>query len=384
MILASNSIHEAINHSAALSSIIAAAPSISDTTTWQPSTSSLSAQQQQAWLLNTATTNEQVTPVTTIQQQQVTPSSSIYISSTTTTTDWTQQLLQLKQSPLTNDKVKRVIDSSTIALEKSGIVSLDIVRGAGSTYVLPECCTYAPAYKLRQLLKKGTDVKIVNLSSSNGGVSSAAARPKVWIVRSQDELIVNREIVKSGFGFVRKGTSSGGVGASKMMMMDSSVLSNFDYEGMMNDLTTLEETARSNGLGIFKTCNNDGNNNEDGNAITTSNFVAEFEPMEYTTEIQYGDDGGKSVLVSNSAKQQQSSSASSSSGSSIPPSNPGDVKGCSDFTYYEDALGYYERYYPYYGDVAKLDRDGDGVPCPGLPHTGNQDRYRMKVPNKAM
>lgn len=29
--------------------------------------------------------------------------------------------------------------------------------------------------------------------------------------------------------------------------------------------------------------------------------------------------------------------------------------------------------YPFYGDVAKLDRDGDGVPCPGLPHTSNQD-----------
>jgi hypothetical protein len=397
MILASNSVHEAIHniHSAAISSsssIIAAAPSISDTKRWQPSTSSSSAQQQAAWLLHTpAATNEVVTPTI---QQQVSPSSSIYISATTSstseTTDWTQQLLQLKQSQstITNDKVKRVIDSSTILLEKSGIVSLDIVRGAGSTYVLPECCTYAPSFKLRQLLKKGTNVKIVNLSSSSGGsASSSAARPKVWIVRSQDDLIVNREIVKSGFGFVRKGastTSSGGAASKMMMMMDSALLSNFDYEGMMNDLTTLEETARSKGLGIFKVCNNnDGNgnnNNEDGNAITTSNFVAEFEPMEYTTEIQYGDDGGKSVLVSNSAKQQQSSSSSSSSGSSVPPSNPGDVKGCSDFTYYEDALGYYERYYPYYGDVAKLDRDGDGVPCPGLPHTANQDRYRMKVP----
>ena len=56
--------------------------------------------------------------------------------------------------------------------------------------------------------------------------------------------------------------------------------------------------------------------------------------------------------------------------------NPGDVRGCSDFAYYEDALRWYEKYYSYYGDVAKLDRDMDGVPCPGLPH--DESRYRMK------
>ena len=276
------------------------------------------------------------------------------------------QIRKQSTTTVSADKVKRVIDSSTILLEKSGIVSLDVVRGAGSTYVLPECCTYAPAYKLKQLLKRGTPVKVINLSTAAGGgsgTSSSSARPKVWIVRSQDDLNINRELVRTGFGFVRKG----GAYNNKM---DSSLLSNFDYEGMMNEMTNLEDTARSKGIGIFKVC--DGTNDSDDDAVTTSNFIAEFEPMEYTTEIQYGDDGGKSVLVSNSDKQ--------ASSSSIPPTNPGDVRGCSDFTYYEDALGYYERFYPYYGDVAKLDRDGDGVPCPGLPHTSNQDKYRMKRP----
>ncbi len=212
-------------------------------------------------------------------------------------------------------------------------------------------------------------MKVINLSTAAGGNgNTSSARPKVWIVRSQDELNVNRELVRTGFGFVRKG------GASNYNKIDSAVLSNFDYEGMIKDMTNLEETARSKGMGIFKVCDvgtNGVNIGGNDDVVTTSNFVAEFEPMEYTTEIQYGDDGGKSVIVSNSDKQALSS---------IPPSNPGDVRGCSDFTYYEDALGYYERYYPYYGDVAKLDRDGDGVPCPGLPHTSNQDKYRMKRP----
>jgi hypothetical protein len=53
---------------------------------------------------------------------------------------------------------------------------------------------------------------------------------------------------------------------------------------------------------------------------------------------------------------------------------------CSDFRTYEEALSYYEKYYPYYGDVAKLDRDGDGVPCSGLPHDTNGERFRLKKP----
>jgi hypothetical protein len=99
---------------------------------------------------------------------------------------------------VTSDKVKRVIDSSTILLEKYGIVSLDVVRGAGSTYILPECCTYAPAYKLKQLLKRDTQIKVVNLVTTSAGnnassSSSTARRPRVWIIRSQDELNVDRE-----------------------------------------------------------------------------------------------------------------------------------------------------------------------------------------------
>lgn len=363
MILAS-SIHEAIIFAPPSSATVSVLPPSSIIAAAPPA--------QQAWLLNNPTNKvEPVKPTIQIMQP---PSSSIYIANT----EWTQQLLHLRKQSTTvsvsTDKVKRVIDSSTILLEKSGIVSLDVVRGAGSTYVLPECCTYAPAYKLKQLLKKDTLVKVINLSTAGNTSSTSSARPKVWIVRSQDDLNVNRELVRTGFGFVRKG---GGAYYSNNKMMDSSVLSNFDYEGMINEMTDLEKTARSKGMGIFKVCddgiNVDNNNGGNDDAVSTSNFIAEFEPMEYTTEIQYGDDGGKSVIVSNSDKQQGSFS-------SITPSNPGDVRGCSDFTYYEDALGYYERYYPYYGDVAKLDRDGDGVPCPGLPHTSNQDRYRMKRP----
>ena len=44
----------------------------------------------------------------------------------------------------------------------------------------------------------------------------------------------------------------------------------------------------------------------------------------------------------------------------------GDVKNCSDFATYAEAKSYYDTYFPRFGDVAKLDGDGDGVPCEGL------------------
>ena len=55
---------------------------------------------------------------------------------------------------------------------------------------------------------------------------------------------------------------------------------------------------------------------------------------------------------------------------------PTKYKSCAEFESYEDALAIFERA-P--ADVRKrLDRDGDGVPCPGLPHTTSREWYRFK------
>jgi endonuclease YncB( thermonuclease family) len=278
------------------------------------------------------------------------------------------QILQLlsRYKPQT-DTVKRVIDSSTIQLT-SGYVTLDTVRGAGTTFVMPECLDKAPAYKLKGLLMKGTAVKVYDLTQSS---DNNITPKRVWIVRSSDELIVNRELVKSGYAFVRKGARN----ASNNINIPQSAI---------QELNQLEMNARRDGLGIFKICDSPNSNTgsqqqqqqsgKNGDTSTSDFFIAEFEPLEYTTQTKWSDDGGTTVLVSSNKQSPQYSI-------SKPPNNPGDVKGCSDFDTYEDALGYYEQYYPYYGDVAKLDRRGNGVPCSGLPHTKNMERYRMKRPN---
>lgn len=50
-----------------------------------------------------------------------------------------------------------------------------------------------------------------------------------------------------------------------------------------------------------------------------------------------------------------------------PPANPGDRVNGPDFTTWRAAQNYYEKYFPYYGDIAKLDADHDGIACETLP-----------------
>lgn len=49
------------------------------------------------------------------------------------------------------------------------------------------------------------------------------------------------------------------------------------------------------------------------------------------------------------------------------PPNPGNSKNCKDFLNYAAAKTWFDTYYPYYGDVANLDADHDGIPCESLP-----------------
>ncbi|KAL3756912.1 hypothetical protein ACHAWU_005916 [Discostella pseudostelligera] len=348
--------------------------------------------------LATATTTPSSTSITTTTTiSPLNDASFPHLSTTTlstTTTTWRNDILHTPNYKL--DKIERIIDASTLRLQKSGIVTLQSVRGAGTTYKLPDCMTYSPSHKLKLLLPRGTVVRLVNLedvrfvdrsaglssSSSSSSISgskqslpsSTTTTTRVWIVRESDKLLINEELVRTGFAYVRGG-GSGSAGASNNV--------NSLPDNMMHDLIEIEQYARKRGLGIFQSCDDNTHVGDDevggggrGEALVMSNannnnFVAEFEPMEYTTEIQYGDDGGKSVL-------RRGDGTTTTTSSQLPPENPGDIKGCSDFRTYEDALRWYEAYLPYYGDVAKLDRDGDGVPCPGLPHTTLREQYRMK------
>ena len=160
--------------------------------------------------------------------------------------------------------------------------------------------------------------------------------------------VVNAELVREGFARpITRGRD-----ASEQLL-----------PGFFNDLMVLQKSAESNGKGMFKMCEQVERAADD-----------QFEPMDFTVETQYGADGGRQILRKREDLER------------VPPLNPTPTSRarklprCVDFPTYEDADRWYALYFPFYGDVAKLDRDGDGIPCSGLPHTTNQDRYRMKKP----
>ena len=47
------------------------------------------------------------------------------------------------------------------------------------------------------------------------------------------------------------------------------------------------------------------------------------------------------------------------------PAKPDD-RNCGDFADWSEAKQFFDTYYPYYGDVAHLDGDSDGIPCESL------------------
>jgi 5-methylcytosine-specific restriction endonuclease McrA len=53
------------------------------------------------------------------------------------------------------------------------------------------------------------------------------------------------------------------------------------------------------------------------------------------------------------------------SGASV--GNPGNSRNCGDFDSYAEAKEWFDTYFPDYGDVARLDSNGDGKPCESLP-----------------
>lgn len=49
------------------------------------------------------------------------------------------------------------------------------------------------------------------------------------------------------------------------------------------------------------------------------------------------------------------------------PPNPGNSKNCSDFATQAESQEWFDTYYPFYGDVAKLDTNNNGTACEFLP-----------------
>lgn len=280
---------------------------------------------------------------------------------------WTGPLRSLR---FDDDEVVRVMDANTVKLKRAGLVKFAAVQtpsGYKDDFRFPDCMNRSPAYLAKNLLPSGTKVKVRLMDEASLPKALIQLRDGNGRGASSGKL-VNFELVKEGFA--RPSISRRGA---------------FDeiLPGFLEDLALAQKEAQNLGLGMYKLCSPEfsgdvSNLNIGAAGWTLADLDDQFEPLDFTTEIHYGDDGG---LVKLRAKDD--------TGPKAPPRNPVSpdnplplsyIRKCADFNTYEDALRWYEKYYPFYGDVAKLDRDGDGVPCSGLPHTTNQGRYRMKKP----
>jgi endonuclease YncB( thermonuclease family) len=206
-----------------------------------------------------------------------------------------QSLAAFSTRDFQRDQVVRILDANTIKLQKNGIVSLAGVRmptpGKSSNFQFPDCLSYGPTYKLRQLIPKNTAVLVK--------VVTQQQKQQAVVIRSVDSVLVNQELVRAGFGRVQK-------------------VSNPDLKEILDLslLQSLQEEAKTKGLGIFQRCDE-----------VATVVEAQFEPLELTVETQWGDDGGKQVL-----RQKENYSKG-------PPKNPGDKKGKS-FIFFTCAVAF--------------------------------------------
>jgi hypothetical protein len=225
----------------------------------------------------------------------------------------------------------------------------------------PTCLSNTPSSKLRQLLPPRSRVQIYKINTSihssdkNQQTSTTTTKRKntpTVILQKQSTSTpttedsknmtprsVNAQLVQLGYAQVRNTQRNNNNNPDAVL------------ERLVPSLVALQQQAMQQQLGIYQICSASSSNNSQNTF-----FVAEFE--------EYQDPNADDTTAS------------------TPPPNPGDRVGCSDFETYEDSLRYYERYFPYYGDVARLDRDGDGIPCPKLPHTNNREQYRIKKPTR--
>ena len=103
----------------------------------------------------------------------------------------------------------------------------------------------------------------------------------------------------------------------------------------------------------------------DGAGVARVDYESQFEPLA-GSEFEYGRIAARAVVGSTAARDESLA-------------NPGDTRDCSSFEYFEDSNQWFYKYFPLYGDVAKLDGDRDGVPCAGLPHTPRRELYQPKT-----
>jgi micrococcal nuclease len=238
------------------------------------------------------------------------------------------------------DYIERVVDGDTVILEKLGRARLlgintpetvsPAQRERGEP---PQCFGPEASAEMKRLLPAGTEVEF----DTDVEPLDRFGRNLVYLYKDGES--INELLVRKGFARAK------------------AYKPNIRNQEMFN---RLQAEAKSESLGLWSACFDAGSSGSGGGSSSGSSG---------------GSSGGRSSTAGKGfgANQRPASTKTASARRlreakevAAFEANPGDVKDCADFDSYDEAKAWFDRYYPAYGDVAKLDGDGDLKPCEAL------------------
>lgn len=236
------------------------------------------------------------------------------------------------------DRVDRVVDGDTLVLDNLGRVRLigmntpETVAPAQRQGAPPQCYGPEASAATKALLPKGTSVRLETDEAPRDKYGRALA----YVFREPDDTFINGRLVEQGFARVK------------------TYKPNTRYEGL---LTSLQSEAKANRRGLWRQCETPAPPSPPSRPSTPS-------PPPPTPQ---------SSAAAAPRPTARATGADSGRVDATGLGNPGDSKNCKDFASYGEAKAWFDKYYPMYGDVAKLDGNGDGRPCESLlPKSGGR------------
>mmetsp|Transcript_100529 Transcript_100529/g.138607 ORF Transcript_100529/g.138607 Transcript_100529/m.138607 type:complete len:292 (-) Transcript_100529:238-1113(-) len=240
------------------------------------------------------------------------------------------------------DVVDRVVDGDTIIAHNLGRARLigvntpETVAPAQQQGAPAQCYGAEASKKLKELLPVGTRVRL----ETDVAPTDKYGRSLVYVYREPDDLFINGALVEGGFA------------RAKMYKP------NVQYAGL---LESLQKNAQARHVGLWGACGDQAMPSNIRPTVARSSQLPATASLVATSVKVAAADSAPPAASAPIARAQSPKSVGT------PPPNPGDTKNCSDFKTYAEAKAWYDTYFPFYGDVARLDGNNDGVPCESLP-----------------
>ena len=239
------------------------------------------------------------------------------------------------------DHIERVVDGDTVLLEELGrarLIGINTPETVSPAQQVrgepPQCFGPEASAEMKRLLPAGTEVEF----DTDVEPLDRFGRNLVYLYK--DGGSINELLVRKGFARAK---------AYKPNIRNQETFNRLQAE------------AKLESLGLWGACFDAGSSSSSSGSSGGSSSTAGkgFGPNANQRPTS-------TKTASSELQQQQRSTAREAKDVAAIEANPGDVKDCADFDSYDAAKAWFDRYYPAYGDVAKLDGDGDLKPCEAL------------------